>query len=283
MLSTDPLTAALPDNTYRTTWTRDERPIVTSELTTMTSRLRKPNDPRPAPWEQRARDLFVQRMLDRDRLFPCVFGVDAVKRETLRFTFVPGDAGIFPLAGALTEFVALAPSLGKRTSLVAFFEPDGTPCDLEGYAKRFWQILQDLHDADSQPWPGDIPADTEDPSWEFCFGGMPMFVVANTPAHEHRLSRHFEYLAITFQPRFVFDDIAADSPQGQNARKVINSRLRDYDSVPPTPLLGAFGSPGNREWTQYFLADDNVPVSPLTRCPFTSTPHTFISHTEGTK
>lgn len=241
---------------------------MTSQPVSTISWLSKPTDPRPVPWEQDASDRFVRRMLDRDRLFPCIFGVDAVRRETLRCTFVPRDSETPSLSGALKEFVSLAPGLGKRTSLVAFFEPDDELRTFEAYRRRFWQILQNLHDTDPDPWPGEIPADTEDPSWEFCFSGMPMFVVANTPMHRLRASRYFEYFAITFQPRFVFDDLAEDSPQGRSSRKIIRARLKSYDSVPPTPLLGSFGAPGNREWTQYFLGDDNTPDPAGNSCPF---------------
>ncbi|MGV4930057.1 YqcI/YcgG family protein [Streptomyces sp. BHT-5-2] len=235
----------------------------------MTSLLSKPTESRSIPWEQDAVDRFTRRMLDQDNLFPCVFGVDAVRRETLRYTFVPRDSAVSSLAAAMTEFVTQAPSLGKRTSLVAFFQPEEEAGTYEGYRRRFWQILQDLHNVDTEPWPEGISTDTEDPEWEFCFAGMPMFVVANTPAHERRASRYFESLAITFQPRFVFDDLAEDSAQGKNARKIIRARLSDYDTLPPTPLLGSFGAPGNREWTQYFLDDDNASHAAEGRCPFT--------------
>jgi FPC/CPF motif-containing protein YcgG len=248
---------------------------VTPDLTAVGTRLCELTEPRSVEWEQDAVDRFTRRMLDRERLFPCVFGVDAVKRNTLRCAFIPRGEGIGPLAEAMTEFVAAAPVLGKRTSLVTFFEPGAGETTLADYRERFWRILQDLHEADSEPWPPDISVDTESPTWEFCFGGMPMFVVANTPSHERRVSRYFESLAITFQPRFVFDDIGEDSPQGQNARKIIRGRLREYDALSPTPELGSFGAPGNREWAQYFLDDDNAPLASDSRCPF--------HHTKGTK
>ncbi|WUH96967.1 YqcI/YcgG family protein [Spirillospora sp. NBC_00431] len=220
-------------------------------------------------WERDAAHRFAERLLDRDRLFPCVFGVDALRRGSLRFTFVPRDSGVSYLAEALREYVPLAPDLGKRTSLVAFFEPDDDdPRTLAGQQRHFWQVLQDLHDTDPEPWPDEIPTDPANPSWEFCFLGMPMFVVANTSAHRRRASRFFEYFTITFQPRFVFDDLAADQPQGRNARKIIRERLRAYDAVPPTPLLGSFGKPGNQEWTQYYLDDDNRSSPAQDRCPF---------------
>lgn len=226
------------------------------------------------PWERDAADRFTKRLLDRDRLFPCVFGVDALRRASLRFTFVPRDSGAAYLAEALREYVPLAPDLGKRTSLVAFFQPDEEVQTLADHRRHFWQTLQDLHDADPEPWPAEIPTDPADPSWEFCFLGMPMFVVANTPAHRRRASRFFEYFTITFQPRFVFADLGEDEPQGRNARKVIRARLRAYDTVPPTPLLGSFGKPGNQEWVQYYLDDDNR--SSPDRCP-------FVLHEKGTK
>ncbi len=230
---------------------------MTSEYATATSLLSEPAQSRIQPWEQNALDCFNQRMLDRNRLFPCIFGVDAVRRGTLRYTFVSADTGVRTLAQALTEYAEIAPSLGKRTSLVAFFEPDGDLRSVGDHERWFWEVLQELHTADTEPWPPDIATDADDPFWEFSFAGMPLFVVANTPAHIRRHSRYFDYFAITFQPRFVFDDLTPDSVQGQNARTIIRGRLRAYDEVSPTPLLGSFGDSENREWTQYFLDDDN--------------------------
>lgn len=227
-----------------------------------------PHAARHVPWERDAVARFAARMLDGERLFPCVFGVDALRRGTLRFAFVPAPpADSDVLAEALGEFVAMAPELGRRTSLVAFFEPTGDERGLDGWREYFWKLLQGLHDGDPASWPDDIPRGTEDAKWEFCFAGMPMFVVVNTPAHQRRASRYFEYFCITFQPRFVFDDIAESTPQGVRARRVIRRRLSRYDSIPATPLLGSFGSPGNREWTQYFLDDDNTPLAEGARCP----------------
>jgi FPC/CPF motif-containing protein YcgG len=101
---------------------------------------------------------------------------------------------------------------------------------------------------------------------------MPLFVVANTPTHEQRQSRYFPCFVVTFQPRFVFDDLGEDTPQGANARKVIRARLHEYDAVPPSPSLDGFGKPNSREWVQYFLDDDNrqPDPGPATRCPFAS-------------
>lgn len=178
-------------------------------------------------WASNAIQLFEARMLDQELPFPCVFGVDAVRRSTLRYTLVPsGPERSFRLAEALRTFAEAAPSLGDRTSLVAFFEPDGRERSLEEWQGYFWRILQELHELDDQPWPQEVSIDPEDPEWEFSFAGMPFFVVANTPAHTRRRSRYFEYFAITFQPRFVFAGLEDSTAQGRNARKVIRGGCR---------------------------------------------------------
>jgi FPC/CPF motif-containing protein YcgG len=151
---------------------------------------------------------------------------------------------------------------------VTFFENGPEHRTLEEYEAEFWALLQSVHDLDDDPWPDDIAPDPDHENWEFAFAGMPMFVVVNTPAHRDRASRHFDCLMVTFQPRFVFDDIAEDSRQGRNARTIIRKRLASYDTVPASPLLGSFGTPGNREWRQYFLDDDNSDEPRSTaRCP----------------
>lgn len=227
-----------------------------------------PSAARELAWEHDAADRFRRRMLDRERPFPCIFGTDALRRGSLRFAFVPdGVDADGHLAAVLGEFVAMAPVLGRRTSLVAFFEPSPGVETLEEYRDRFWALMRSLRTRDTEPWPADIPVDAEHARWEFCFAGMPMFVVANTPAHRHRASRYFEYFCITFQPRFVFEDIGEDSSQGRSARKIIRGRLRAYDTLEPNPMLGSFGAPGNREWTQYFLEDDNEVMPETARCP----------------
>lgn len=109
--------------------------------------------------------------------------------------------------------------------------------------------------------------DPENPNWEFSFNSTPMFVVANTPVHRARRSRYFEYFAVTFQPRFVFDGLEGNSKTGMNARKIIRGRLAKYDSVSMSPLLGNFGEEGNKEWHQYFLGEENDIPDPSDMCP----------------
>ena len=52
---------------------------------------------------------------------------------------------------------------------------------------------------------------------------------------------------------------------------MIRRRLRAYDDVAPSPTLGNYGEPDNREWKQYFLPDRDDAQDPddgAARCPF---------------
>ncbi|GAA3647247.1 YqcI/YcgG family protein [Streptomyces chitinivorans] len=144
----------------------DSAPIPFSEpsaLPLTTPAVCDPRQPREKAWEADAVERFRKRMLDESTLFPCVFGVDALRRAALRFSFLErGDGLARRLAAALGGFVALAPELGRRTSLVAFFETtdEDRARDVEGFRTLVWGLLQAVHDLGTAPWPADIPAGT---------------------------------------------------------------------------------------------------------------------------
>lgn len=238
-----------------------------------TSLLCHPHDIPSDGWQYEAATAFTERMLSEDALFPCIFGVDAVRKGTVRYGFIPAGQSRLPaLAEALVQFTRIATSLGNRTSLVCFFDFEPDVNTLDEYRTHFWTLLAELHAGDTSEWPAGISKDPEDSTWEFSFNSTPMFVVANTPSHLNRHSRHSKYFTVTFQPRFVFDDLKVGTPTGDRARKVIRRRLDSYDTVEKTPLLGSFGDPDNLEWSQYFLNDDNEPVDLAAGCPMKHVP-----------
>jgi len=201
--------------------------------------------------------------------FPCIFAVAAVNRGGLRFGFVDDlhDQSTWStLPDILATYLAVYQELSHNTSLVVFFgSQDDQGDDILSYERRFWSLLQYLHDGDGEPWPSDITTETDDPGWEFSFRGTPIFVVCNTPAHRRLRSRNSPDFTITFQPRWVFEGLEPYSARGAAARRTIRERLRRMDEVDSTPLLGSFGDPDNREWKQYFLRDDATVAD---SCPF---------------
>ncbi|MFB9832656.1 YqcI/YcgG family protein [Actinoallomurus acaciae] len=206
-----------------------------------------------------------------EKSFPCTFAVAAAKKHTLRFGFIDSEKDPSrwgPLPDILGEYLRVYQDIDRETSLVVFFRPEEEPAGMSSYFSRFWDVLQYLHRKDTLPWPGEIPEDPGEPLWEFSFGGTPIFVVCNTPAHTRRRSRHSSGMVITFQPRWVFEGLESGTPRGGAARRVIRNRIRRFDGMEPAPQLGDYGAEDNREWKQYFLPDGNE--EEIHGCPFHS-------------
>ena len=220
-------------------------------------------------WGPACLDDMVGTLLSVDSPFPCTFAVAAAKKRSLRFGFVDDldDEDTWePLVKIVSGYLDVYRMLSQDTSLVVFFRPDQEPRAITDYHKKFWSVLQFLHDRDPARWPAAIPGDPEHPLWEFSFGGTPIFVVCNTPSHELRRSRNSPGFVITFQPRWVFQGLDAGTPRGDAARRVIRKRLRAFDGMAPSEELGNYGDPDNREWRQYFLPDRNT--DDAFGCPF---------------
>lgn len=216
------------------------------------------------PWWTTSVRNFRTQVGQRD--YPCHFGRSALMRGELFATFFTGD--VSPLAVALIDFLGIARTRpGRRMVMVAFRQPDdGPPSTHEHYAAQFWDVLRELHQVDPQPWPDDYPANPEDAGWEYCFAGTPLFVFGAAPSYRRRASRNLGTgLVLTFQPRTVFHGLEANTRRGQRARATIRERLLRWDEVAPHPDLGDYGDPRNREWVQYFVADDQTTL--YDRCP----------------
>ncbi|MCL6444170.1 MAG: YqcI/YcgG family protein [Alicyclobacillus sp.] len=214
-------------------------------------------------WLSREYAVFRSKVLDDE--FPCYFGTAAERTGHLRYTYVDEDWSYLPLT--LSTFLELSRSHPEtRHALVLFVKPETPKQSLDYYNKQFWSILQWLHDNDPVPWPKEIPIDPEDPHWEFCFDGEPMFVFSSAPAYKQRKSRNLgECLVLLFQPRRVFHGIEGGTVAGTIARQKIRDRMLKYDGMPHHPDMGSYGDPSSFEWKQYFLPDDNTPVK--RKCP----------------
>ncbi|MEV7870653.1 YqcI/YcgG family protein [Streptomyces sp. NPDC088124] len=201
--------------------------------------------------------------------FPCTFAVSAAKKASLRFGFIDDlndERSWAALPGIIASYLEIYRTIARETSLIILFRPDRETGDVAHYQQKFWDVLRYLHENDPRPWPAGIPESPDDSRWEFSFAGTPIFVVCNTPAHKRRASRSNPGFMITFQPRWVFEELDSNTARGAAARRVIRKRLRAFDSEEPSPELGSYGDPDNREWRQYFLLDDNA--EKLGRCPF---------------
>jgi uncharacterized protein len=203
-----------------------------------------------------------------DPAYPCFFGTMAEKRGEMFYSFVE-DMHLSTLPGTMAAFaeLSLQPRYEKN-NIAIFFTPDAVPLSHEGYHGRFWRVLQYLHDSDGDPGASSQP-DPSHPDWEFSFAGVQMFVVCACPSFQQRHSRNLgPGMVLLFQPRSVFVDKVTNRVIGVQARNEVRRRLASWDSIPAHPDLGFYGDPGNLEWKQYFLPDDNTPA--VGKCPFLS-------------
>ncbi|MGL4766509.1 MAG: YqcI/YcgG family protein [Formosimonas sp.] len=201
-------------------------------------------------------------LLSESRPFPCLFGVSGFKANQLRFAFFD-EMSPSALAQVLQDYLKEARNFGQNTSLVVFERPT-TLQSIHQYGEKFWQLLKGVAQHDVSDWPAEIPTELEHRDWEFCFNGEPIFVVCNTPAHILRQSRRGSTFTLTFQPRWVFENILGTEKAAKAAFSVVTERLRPYDMVDKSPALGLYGDEMTREWKQYFLDDLNIEA----RCPF---------------
>ncbi|WP_276301527.1 YqcI/YcgG family protein [Halorussus lipolyticus] len=195
-----------------------------------------------------------------DTPFPCYFGVEMEREGDGLYAFCESATdpdSLFALGETLLEYLDTYEDHADRAPLTVFFRPADEDLTEAEYHERLWHVLQFLHVHDPEPWPDEVPTDPDDPYWEFCFGGEPMFPTCRAPFYDDRKSRYCPVgLEITFQPRTLFEGLTADTEAGQQARDVIQGRIEEYDGVCPHADLGDWGVEGDREWKQYLFSAD---------------------------
>jgi FPC/CPF motif-containing protein YcgG len=224
-------------------------------------------------WWHEAYDDLSRILTSSTQAFPCLYATRAHRNNALRFVFLNGsetDTAIAAFGKALSEYVKICHSLAPYTAFLALFGPDHEEMTLKEHHAEFWRALQRLHELDTHPWPEQIPTDPVEPLWEFCFNGEPMFVLGSGPAHVARRSRYNSVRTISFQPRFMFDELISTPVLLARARRIIRERVLEIDGFPVHPMIQMYHEDGNREWRQYVVPEDNSPIEGS--CPFHARP-----------
>ncbi|WP_370681978.1 YqcI/YcgG family protein [Comamonas sp. GB3 AK4-5] len=219
-----------------------------------------------APWAIDEFDIFHKKVTHSS--FPCYFGTVGVKKDEMRYGVINRDA-LHELPAKLNEFMQFAREHADvRHAYITFFEPEKEEHDFDHYQKRFWEIVNYLHQHDPLPWPAHVTEDTENPNWEFCFSGDDIFLFCGFPAYKQRNSRRFgKSMMILFQPKRVFIGIEGATPGGIQARKIIRPKLQAYDGdMEMHPDFNVIDETLAFRWKQYCASDDNSPATG--RCPF---------------
>jgi len=193
-----------------------------------------------------------------DEGYPCYFGSQAERKGSLYYSLVCGSQ-IDHLPTTLQTFLRVCRDISHdKNNLVVFFEPDPSPVTHAQHRDVFWNTLQYLSDHNPGPPPLPRQLDPLDPLWEFPFAGSLFFVVGVSPSYRLHRSRNLgPCLIMVFQPREVFQDGIMANAIGAKVRDSIRHRIQLWDGIPAHPNLNAYGHPGNLEWSQYFISDDN--------------------------
>ena len=237
--------------------------VVDSLVTQETLRARVASGETPA-WVARHWESFYESLTGTHEgsEFPCFFGAESVANGEPLYTAVASPTrkeSLLALRDTLVAYLDSYEDRPGRASLVAFFRPTQRMRREADYHEVVWHVLKTLHVHDPSPWPAEIPTATDDPYWEFCFDGEPIFPTCRAPFYTDRQSRYCPVgLEITFQPRGLFEGITADTPAGERARETIHENLEAYDGVCPHANLGDWGVEGDREWHQYLLPADDA-------------------------
>ncbi|KAF4447663.1 hypothetical protein F53441_8809 [Fusarium austroafricanum] len=186
-----------------------------------------------------------------------------------RYVFLESDNPSEPrnvrkVALSLVEYLRTSGSLGPNTSLVIIGAPSEKQRTVEEHNRTFWDMLRGLRICDPRTWPEEIPQDTEDAKWTFCFNGEPIFPVMLTPAHQERWSRHMSVPVIALQPKWVLDNLLRTPEKRKAAQSKVRNLLHKYDTIGISPDLTTYGAVGTSEVHQLCLQDKNEPV----QCPY---------------
>lgn len=217
-------------------------------------------------WLIREYSHFEKMVTRRD--FPCTFGIAGQKRGELRYSYITHDDWSH-LPKTLERFAQLFEQQKRviRHSFFLFVEPEKEEKTISYYRQYFWDILQYLHEHDTQEWPSGIPHDPDHHLWTFVFANEPYFAFGNAPAYKQRKTRDLgKSLIIGFQPRRIFEGLDVTCERGKKSREKIRKRVELWDGLPTHPNISHYGDRNHREWKQYFIGDDMEPIE--SNCPF---------------
>ena len=223
-------------------------------------------------WVVPAREHIGRTLLaTRPAPYPCHFGAIGERGGTNHYTYLDLRADrsgeIDTVAVAVGTFLDTQRSRpADRLSLLIMVGPPEPGRELPWYRDRFWEVLSDLHLRDERPRPAGLPADPDDPRWNFHFDGESLFVFGTCPAYGRRRSRVLaECLVIGLQSRSIFHDLGGDTDAGRAAKRRIRRGLAEYEDVPLIADSGDGLGSTAQKWKQYFPEVDGEPLAG--RCP----------------
>ncbi|CAM1343522.1 YqcI/YcgG family protein [Tenacibaculum amylolyticum] len=204
--------------------------------------------------------------------FPCLFAKSSLKNNRQHFIFLNNLEEkelarlnrIIPLYVKKIRMSRLQKEFIQPLLVIVKPTYNGT---LEEHRSQGWEILQYLHEHDSEAWPEDIPKDPTNKYWSFCHSGEQLFVNISSPYHQECHSRNLgQSLILAINPRKNFDKVAPKNTVGFRVRKRIQERSRVYDGRDEATPVAFYGDDNHLEWSMYALPEKKAPLTKT--CPF---------------
>jgi FPC/CPF motif-containing protein YcgG len=199
------------------------------------------------------------RALVLDTPFPCLGARSAFRNHGYVFQVYEDlrtDAGAAALADGLREFTKKRHELGNFYTFIASFVEPGAVSDESSWDRQIWEVLQRLHDLDTEPWDDRWSTTPEDADFALSFAGCGQLVVTLYPGAS-RYSRRFAWPTLIFNPP---EQDRANFPDDESFLRFQDTiRARDVrlqgtmnPSLPPTlddPQAPGFsGAPVGDHW-----------------------------------
>ncbi|MFN2320394.1 MAG: guanitoxin biosynthesis heme-dependent pre-guanitoxin N-hydroxylase GntA [Dermatophilaceae bacterium] len=175
------------------------------------------------------------------RDYPCLGARSVFRRDAAEIAVLPNMAAddlVATLGERLRTFAAEHGDSEDLVSFIAVFRDPVAGSERE-FETSLWRVLQELHDRDDTPWPGDVASDPSDPRFAFAFSGTPYFIVGLHPAAS-RIARRAPLPTMVFNLHRQFERLRSDGTFARMRTAIRRREERLQGSV--NPMMDDYGS-----------------------------------------
>jgi len=173
--------------------------------------------------------------------YPCLGARSTFTRHRARVHVLDElgtQASATALVSGLREFAASSNLDDGFASFVAVFRRPGLLSETE-FERLLWQQLQQVHEADPEPWDPRVSDSPDDPHFSFSAAGTAYFVVGMHPGAS-RTARRASLPTLVFNPHEQFERLR-QSGGFERMQRLIRRRDTTLQGA-PNPMVTDFGT-----------------------------------------
>lgn len=172
--------------------------------------------------------------------YPCLGAKSVFRRDSVRHLVLDdlaADGAAERILRELGDFAELVQrDEGFHSFVVTFRRPTGV--DEPTFERLLWNLLQQIHDGDDEPWAPNVSADPSNPHFAFSAGGNAYFVVGLHPGAS-RIARRAPLPTVVFNPHAQFEQLR-ESGRFEGMRSQIRRRDRELQGT-VNPMVADHG------------------------------------------